>query len=80
MRYAEMSCDTNQRSVISGFFRLLEIVTSATSRRNRVNLQSMPDDLLDDIGLSRDDRFSDLRDINLMNASIRSGIILPRPC
>lgn len=80
MSYAEIRRDTGQVSRITQFLRVLDIVACAISRRHRLDLQSMPDDLLDDIGLSPEDRLSDLRDINLMNASIRSGIILPRPC
>jgi uncharacterized protein YjiS (DUF1127 family) len=80
MRHAEISQDTGQASRIAGFLRFLRGITSANTHRNRLNVNAMPDALMDDIGLSPDDRVSDLRDINLMNASIRSGIILPRPC
>ena len=80
MRYAEVSRDTGQVSRISRFPRVLTFLGRTIVRRSRLDVRSMPDDLLDDIGLSPEDRLSDLRDINLMNASIRSGIILPRPC
>lgn len=79
MSYSEIGHNTGQSQRILRFFRFLEFA-QATSRRNRLDLQSTPDDILDDIGLSPEDRLSDLRDIDLMDANIRSGIILPRPC
>jgi uncharacterized protein YjiS (DUF1127 family) len=80
MSYGEISQDTGRTSRVSQFLRSLTGITLTTRRRNRLDVSAMPDDVLDDIGLSHEDRPSDLRDINLMNASIRSGIIFPRPC
>jgi uncharacterized protein YjiS (DUF1127 family) len=63
--------------------RLLSLLmTMMPTRRRHLTLDdvAMSDHLLHDIGISPHYRNSDLRDINMMDATIRSGILLPRPC
>lgn len=59
---------------------LLAYMTSGLGRRRPLDIGSMSDHLRRDIGLPADHHSANDRDINVMNVTLASGAIFPRPC
>lgn len=80
MSYPYTSCDIGRVEKIPLLLSLLMAMMPTRQRHLTLDGAAMSDHLLHDIGISPHYRGSDLRDINMMDATIRSGILLPRPC
>jgi hypothetical protein len=78
------NCETHLRvSMRPRFLRLswlLGNVVGGIGRYPACDIGSMPDHLRRDIGLAAGGHDSTDRDISMMNVTLRSGIIFPRPC